>query len=129
MKLDIQPGLTFEAQMTVTTKDSARSYGSGLLEVFATPAMISFMEQCSMLCIAGLLPENWGSVGTEIHIQHVRASLIGAHIYCKATVKKVDGRKIIFSVEALEDDQIIGFGSHTRFIVNNQKFMDKLLNP
>lgn len=126
MEFNIEIGKTFETIKKVEPRDSAQAHGSGSLEVFATPAMIALMEHCSMMCIADSLLEGWGSVGVEVCAQHLKASPIGAQIRCRAVVTEADGRKVVFSVEAFEGDALIGSGTHTRVIINNQQFMEKL---
>lgn len=126
MEFKIETGISFRKEIVVLHEDTAKHYGSGLLEVFATPAMIALMENASMQCISGFLPEEWGSVGVDVNIRHLKASPVGAVIQCTATVVEADGRRIVFAVAAQQGEDLIGEGTHTRFIINNRKFMEKL---
>ena len=124
---DIKVGLSFETEKIVGQQDSATHYGSGMVEVFATPAMIAFMEKTALECVNHLLPEGFTTVGTELHIQHVKATSIGKKVNCKALVTEVDRKKIIFEVIANDENGKIRFGTHTRFIINQAEFMEKLI--
>ncbi|MBR7157479.1 MAG: thioesterase family protein [Bacteroidales bacterium] len=120
---DIKAGLTNRAQMTVTEKDTAATYKSGALEVFATPGMIALME-----CSAFTLLEKYGaaSVGTEINVQHLRACLPGTNVWADSTITEVNGNWVKFDVAAYDEKGEIGKGTHTRYIVDAEKFMAKL---
>lgn len=123
---DIKVGLSFESEKIVGFQDAATHYGSGMIEVFATPAMIAFMEKTALECVNHFLPDGYTTVGTELHIQHVKATPIGNKVKCKAVVTEVDRKKIVFEVIAEDEKGKIGFGSHTRVIINQAEFMEKL---
>jgi predicted thioesterase len=118
--------MTYEQEMTVTELHTAEKLGSGSLSVFATPALVAFMENTAMKLLADL-PESETSVGVSINIQHLKASAIGEKIRCTAKITEIDGRKYTFYLEAIDSsDAIIGKGTHERFVVNVEKFMGKL---
>lgn len=123
---NIKVGLTNRATMTVTEKDTAATYKSGALEVFATPGMIALME-----CSAFGLLQNYGaaSVGTEINVQHLRACLVGTEVWADSTITEVNGNWVKFDVVAYDGKGEIGKGNHTRYIVDAEKFMAKLRQP
>lgn len=122
----IKIGLSFFIEKLVTQQDSAKYYGSGLVEVFASPAMIAFMEKAALECVNHLLPEGFTTVGAEIKVKHIKATAVGKKVKCKATVIKIDNKKITFEITAEDEDAQIGFGTHTRFIINQAEFMEKL---
>jgi predicted thioesterase len=126
MDIVIKAGLEIEIEQIVKQEDTAAAYGSGLVEVFATPAMIALMENAAMKCVLPELPEGFNTVGTEVNIQHIKATPVGQKVTCKATLTEVEGRKLVFHVEAHDENGKIGMGSHTRFIINTEKFMSKL---
>ncbi|MBS9767536.1 MAG: thioesterase family protein [Flavobacteriaceae bacterium] len=126
MEINIPEGAKLELKRTVTLNDTASKYGSGLAEVFATPAMIAFMEQTSYKCIEEFLPEGFGSVGVSVNIQHKKATLPNKQVRCEATVKKVEGKKVYFDLVAFDEDGEIGAGEHIRYIINNADFMTRL---
>ncbi len=122
----LEVGMTGQAQTKVTKENTAFAFCSGALDVFATPAMISLMEECCWKMIQPELEEGNGSVGVKIDVSHDAPSAIGSTITCEATLIEIDGRHLTFSVKCLDGDRVIGKGTHERFIINNEKFMSKL---
>ena len=118
-------GMKGQAQTTVTTENTAKAFCSGALDVFATPAMLSLMEETCWKMIQPELEEGQGSVGTKVDISHDRASAIGHTITCEATLTEIDRRRLVFSVTCFDGDDVIGKGTHERFIIDNAKFMAK----
>lgn len=126
MEFKIKEGLSFEIEQVVTAKDTAAKYGSGLVEVFATPAMIALMEKTALNVVLPYLPDGFNTVGTAVNIKHIKATPVGMEVTCKATLKAIDGRKLVFDVIAFDEDGEIGNGSHSRYIIETAKFMEKL---
>ncbi|MDK2908683.1 MAG: fluoroacetyl-CoA thioesterase [Bacteroidales bacterium] len=124
--LNIPNQLEHTLVKTVTRDDTANRYGSGLVEVFATPAMIAFMEQTCHSSIQAYLPSGYSSVGTEVNVKHLKATPVGDTVKCTAQLQFVEGRKLIFSVSVFDSKGLVGEGSHTRYIIDVQKFMAKL---
>ena len=122
----IPEGIVHKKELTVTQQDTAIVYGSGLLPVFATPAMIAFMENVSHENVAPYLPSSLTTVGTEINIEHKKASAIGQKLTCKSVLTKVNNRQLCFHVEVSDGVNIVGSGTHTRFVVDKEKFMAKV---
>ncbi len=122
----IPVGIVYKKELIVTQKDTAIVYGSGLLPVFATPAMIAFMENVAHESVAPYLPASLTTVGTEININHLKASAIGQKLTCKSSLIKVNKRQLCFHVEVYDDVDIIGSGTHTRVVVDKEKFMAKV---
>lgn len=112
--------------MTVGKNDTAAVYGSGLLDVLSTPAMIALMEQTAMRAVEACLNEGEGTVGTEVNVKHLKATPVGKNVTCTATLTEVNGRRLLFHVEASDDTGKIGEGLHERFIIENDKFMAKI---
>lgn len=126
MDIEIKVGVKGLKEQEVTLNDTADKYGSGLVPVFATPAMIALMEQTALESVNTFLPDGYGTVGTLVNIQHVKATPIGMTVRCVSELVKVDGRRLNFKVMAYDEDGEIGFGEHQRFIVDLKKFMDKI---
>lgn len=122
----IETGKTYTQEIIVAHKDTAAVYGSGSLEVFATPAMVALMENTAIGCLEGLLEPNMDTVGIEINVQHTKASGVGQKITCQATIIEVDGRRIRFEIDARDEKGAIGHAIHDRFIIQPEKFMSKL---
>jgi len=124
--MELQVGLKAEFEIIVSPKDTATQYGSGSLDVFATPAMIALMEKTAMLCIAQYLQEGQNTVGTEINVKHVKATTVGEAVLCVAELIEIDRAKLIFTVEAFDNNGMIGHGTHKRFLIDEKQFMAKL---
>ena len=116
-------GLKHTITEVVTAQKSAEQVGSGLLPVYATPAMIALMEKCASECVAPYIEAGRSSVGTALNIKHLSASPIGMQITCTATLTEVDGRRLVFSLEASDEKGPIGEGTHERFIIDIDRFM------
>ena len=116
-----------EAAIMVNNTNCAASVKSGSLQVFATPMMLALMEEATCNACSLLLEDGETTVGTKVSISHDKASPIGAVITAYATLEAVDGRKLIFSVYAKDDNgNIIGKGEIERFSVISNKFMKKV---
>lgn len=124
--MDIPKDLQHKMEMTVSANDTAAKYGSGLIEVFATPAMIGFMESTAQLLVQPYLPEGMITLGIEVNIKHMKATPVGMKVECIAKLQEVDGKKLTFFIEAFDEQGKIGEGSHIRYIVNAERFMQKL---
>jgi len=122
----IKPGKPATAHTVVNDSNTAKAAGSGDLEVFATPMMIALMEQAACNCLADGLEQGQASVGTQINVSHTAASPMGADITAVAVIDKVFGRRIEFKVTASEGDKEIGSGTHTRMIIDREKFLSRL---
>ena len=126
MEYDMLKGLCHSETLVVEHKDTAAVYGSGALEVFATPAMIALMEKTCLESVADKVGEGNTTVGIAVNIKHLKASPVGATIRCDAKLIEVDRRRLVFEVQCFEDDVLIGEGIHERFVVDSAKFMEKL---
>ena len=124
--MTITVSLTGEQITTVTESLTAQAFGSGSLPVYATPALITLMEIAAVNAINHLIPAHQTSVGTFISIKHLAASAFGQTIRAHAEVTQVDGSQITFAVQAWDAKQLIGEGTHTRFIVDTERFMKRL---
>ena len=125
MEYDNLKGLRHSETLVVEHKDTAAVYGSGALEVFATPAMIALMEKTSLESVADKIGEGNTTVGIAVNIKHLKASPVGTTIRCEAEIIEVDRRRLVFSVRCFEGDTVVGEGIHERFVVDSQKFMSK----
>ena len=122
----LEIGLKNSSSTIVTDSLTANYIGSGDMPVLATPAMIALMENAAMVAVAPHLPESSTTVGGFISSTHLKPSKIGETITAVAEVTKVEGKKIEFKVSAYSGETLLGEGTHTRFIVEQQKFMEKL---
>ena len=126
LEIMIQEGLTHTSQLTVTQAVTAIAMGSGDMPVLATPSMMALMENAAMLAVADHLPEGCTTVGGHIDSSHIKPSKLGDTVTATATVTRVDGKKIEFTIQAHCGDVLLGEGTHLRFIVDKEKFMSRL---
>lgn len=105
---------------------SAHNWGSGRLEVLATPGLVAFMENAALNQTEPELEPEQTTVGTAIAIQHLAASKIGQPVTVIITDIQTDGRRREFSLEAYAEDKLIGTAKHTRVIVNTERFLANL---
>lgn len=119
-------GITYTSTTVVDNSNTAAALGSGDMDVFATPAMVALMENAAMNAVAPYLEQGQTTVGTQITTSHIKASALGATISATATLTAVDGRSLTFTIVASEGDKTIGEGTHTRFIVDRERFLAKL---
>lgn len=124
----LEAGIKGKDTVTVVYENTATAVGSGVLEVFATPMMIALMEKTACNSVIPYLDEGDGTVGTELNVKHVAATPIGMTVTCESELIEVDGRRLVFNVEAYDEVGLIGKGTHERFIVNNEKFQFKTNN-
>lgn len=122
----IEVGLKYESQTVVSSANTAKTLGSGDMEVFATPAMIALMENAAMMAVAPHLDEGASTVGIEMATSHIKASPIGATITASAELISAEGRKLSFKVKAWDEQGVIGEGNHTRFVVDRERFLSKV---
>lgn len=118
-------GIKGREEVLVSEANSAKSMGSGLLDVFATPAMIALMELTSWKSVAPHMDEGCGTVGTLLNVTHDAATPLGMNVWCESELVEIDGRRLVFEVTAYDEKGRIGGGRHERFIVNNEKFQTK----
>jgi fluoroacetyl-CoA thioesterase len=116
----LQPGLTGQASAVVTEDNTARALGSGSVDVFSTPAMIALLEAAAIDALHHHLTEGQTSVGTRLDVKHTSA------VKATATLKEVDGRRLVFEVSASDEVEVIGEGIHERFIVNRERFEQRV---
>ena len=125
MEFNLKPGLLGEAKELVSEENTAQKYGSGGVAVYATPAMIGLMENAALRSVDPLLPEGWATVGTHLDVKHLAATPVGMTVTAKAELQEIDGRRLVFRVEAFDEREKVGEGSHERYIINLPKFLAK----
>jgi fluoroacetyl-CoA thioesterase len=122
----LQPGLTGFARIHVGVEQTAPSIGSGKVPVLATPVMINVIEAASLAAVEHLLPPGHQSLGIHLDVRHFAATPIGMHVEATAELTGIDGRTLSFKVEARDDKEPIGGGSHQRVVVNVARFDERV---
>lgn len=123
LALNLQLGVRGQAQTTVTSLNTAKTMGSGSLEVYATPSMVALMEQAAVNSLN--LPEGQSSVGTSLSITHTAATPLGVKVSATAVLTEIDRRRLVFKVEVCDEAGLIGEGKHERFIIDVEPFLAK----
>src|SRR5262245_61515772 len=120
--MQIKPGTVGSAELVVDEEHTAPRVGSGKVHVLATPVMINLIEAAALAAIEHLLPPGYQSLGTRLDVRHIAATPVGMKISATARVTRVDGRSVAFAVEARDEKELIGDGTHERVVVNVAKF-------
>lgn len=121
----MEVGLIGKAETTASSENSAEVMGSGNLPVFATPAMVALMEKAASTSVKPFLQDVESTVGTMMNITHISATPLGMKVNAESTLTEIDGRKLVFEVKAFDEKGLIGKGTHERFIINAEKFIQK----
>ena len=118
-------GIKGKQSVEVVEANTAKNVGSGLLPVFATPAMAALMEKTASESVAEYLGEGEGTVGISLNIRHLAATPIGMTVTCESELVEIDRKRLVFTLKVSDGKDIIGDGTHERFVINNERFMEK----
>lgn len=118
-------GMTKTLTETVTTDNTAKTLGSGSLNVYGTPAMLLLVEKTAVALLEGALEGGMTSVGTNLNVDHVAATPVGGEVSCTVALTEIDRKRLVFKVFVEDKCGAIGKGSHERFIVDAAKFQAK----
>jgi predicted thioesterase len=122
---ELSPGLNAELTLTVTEFDTAAKWGSGLVPVFGTPALVGLMEAAAVKALEGYLPEARTTVGGRMDVRHLAATPVDMNVRARAELTAVEGRKLLFHIEAWDEVEKIGEATHERFVIDTEKFIAK----
>lgn len=123
--VNVAVGLKGEARLVVGDVDTARSLGSGDVEVLGTPRMVALFEQATVDALEGVLEPGQSSVGMRVQIDHLQPTPVGAEVTVEATLEKIEGRRITFTVTASDSGGLVAAGKVTRVVVDVDRFMSK----
>ena len=123
---ELSIGLNAEVSLTVTELDTAARWGSGLVPVFSTPALVGIMEAAAVKAVDGHLPEGQTTVGGHIDVRHLAATPVGMQVRARAELTSIDGRKLTFQIEAWDELEKIGEALHERFVIDKEKFITRV---
>jgi predicted thioesterase len=115
-----------EVNAVVTDAMTGPVVGSGLVVVLATPAMVALMEGAAVACVEHLLPAGHNTVGIHLEVSHTKPTPPGVAVSARAELTEVDGRKLIFRIEARDALEVIGQATHTRVVVDRARFDAKV---
>ncbi len=125
-KKGLAPGLRGEVRLVVAEEDTAQHLGSGNVAVLATPRMVALMENASVKAVDHLLPPGQATVGSEVRVRHLAATPQGMEVAVYSELVEVEGRRLTFKVEAFDEGEKIGEGTHIRFIIDLDRFREKV---
>jgi fluoroacetyl-CoA thioesterase len=126
MGQNLRIGLTAVDYYLIKSEHAAKQVGSGEVETLSTPAMIAFMEKTARQTVESKLPEGDITVGTRVDIRHLGPVPIGENLKVTAQLLGTDKIRLTFKVKAEWRNEVVGIGQHERFIVNKEKFLQKL---
>ena len=121
--MPIESGLVNETTITVTPDMTAEASNvEGMAPVLATPRLISYLERTAHLAVWPLLEAGQSTVGVLVNVRHLAATPVGMTVRFRAELVEVDRRRLVFKVEAWDEIEKIGEGTHERFIIDLQRF-------
>jgi len=120
------PGLIGESQTVVTEANTAKHLGSGNVDVFATPEMVRLMEQAGVAAVDHLLPQEQRTVGMALDVKHLAATPPGMTVTARAELIAVEGRRLTFRVEAFDEVEKVGEGTHQRYVIDVAGFQRRV---
>ena len=121
--MELKVGIKGKYSLKVEENMLACAVGSGAIPVFSTPWMVALMEGAASTSVADAVGEGNVTVGTKLDISHLAATPCGMDVYAVSELVEIDGRKLVFKVEAFDACEKIGEGMHERFIVGAEKFV------
>ncbi len=122
----VTSGLTGTAHLLVGPEHTAPFVGSGRIAVLATPVMINLIEAAALSAVEHLLPAGHQSLGIHLDVGHIAATPVGLRVTATAEVLRVEGRTITFRVEARDEIEVIGSGTHQRVVVSVVRFDERV---
>ena len=118
----VEPGIELERKIVVSEEDSITFLGTDVKPSLATPAMIARMEITAHDAVLPHLEDGQDTVGTRVNVEHLAATPLGAEVTYSAKLTTVDGRRLTFEVEASDEREVVGRGTHERFIIDVERF-------
>jgi predicted thioesterase len=123
---ELKIGLAGEVEQLVTEADTAAQWGSGLVPVFSTPALVGLMESAAVKALEGCLQAGQTTVGARIDVRHLAATPVGMRVRARAELTAVDGRKLVFKIQARDEVELVGEADHERFIIDEARFLARI---
>ncbi len=123
--MPVKPGLSAEVELIVADADTAVSQRTGIVDVLATPRVVALCEEASFKAVEHAMDDDQTTVGMQVQLDHLAPTGVGRTVTAEATVEKVTGRRIIFTVSVNDDRGLIAVGRVTRVVVETERFLDK----
>jgi fluoroacetyl-CoA thioesterase len=122
----IEVGMKHEKRLQTGPEHSARKFFQGVPEVFGTPFLGGLFEGVCAELIAAHLAAGEQSVGVSMNLKHTAPTPLGMEVRVVTEITAVDGRKITCKAEGFDEKEKIGEAVHERFIINAEKFNQKV---
>ena len=126
MRDTLRPGLSGEKRFVVEPKNAISFMGPDVPRVLASPWMLLFMEHAAREGVLPHLDPGEDTVGIGFQFEHIAAAPIGSTVIATAELTSVDGRKLHFRIEARDEQEVIGRGTHTRAVVEIARFAQRM---
>ena len=123
--MPIGPGLHGSAKLVVGDADTAVAMRSGEVLVLATPRLIALVEEAALAAVADHVPAGHTTVGMRVQVDHLHPTSIGTSVAAEATLDKVEGRRLTFTVTVNDTCGLVAAGKVTRVVVETERFLDK----
>lgn len=123
--MPLEPGLTATVTTTVSETDTAAALGSGEVDVLGTPRVVALVEQAAVEALRNRLGPGETSVGMRVQLDHLAPTAVGAEVTAEATLEKIQGRRLVFTVAANDERGLVAAGRVTRVVVETERFLQK----
>jgi len=123
---NIPAGLEGQETVVVTREITVAHYHPEMPEVYGTPFLIYLMEVAATNAIQPYLPSGYTSVGTVVNVKHLAATPVGRTVIAKAKVESMTDKTVTFAVESHDGHELIGSGTHTRAVIDVERFNRQL---
>lgn len=124
--MDLQPGSCGRATLVVAEQDTAAALGTGTVPVLASPRLIALCERAACDAVEPHLPPGTTTVGSRVQFDHLAPVAVGTEVVADATLARVEGRRLTFTVSASDAAGLVGAGRLTRVVVGTEAFMAKV---
>jgi predicted thioesterase len=122
----MEPGLVGVVEVVVGAADTADALGNAGVHVLATPRLVALLELAAIRAVEAHLPAGVGTVGTRIDIRHLAATPVGMRATIRATLREVDGRRLVFAIAGHDEVEAIVEGTHERFQIDPARFLARV---
>ena len=123
--MPLVPGLHGSAKLVVATADTAIAMRTGDVSVLATPRVIALCEEAAIAAVADDVPAGQTTVGMRVQVDHLAPTSIGSSVAAEATLERVEGRRLTFTVTVNDACGLVAAGKVTRVVVETERFLDK----
>lgn len=123
--MTLSPGLHASAKLVVSDADTAIAHHSGEVSVLSTPRLIALCEEAALHAVAGDIPAGHTTVGMRVQIDHLAPTKVGSAVAAEATLEKVEGRRLTFTVSVSDHGGLVAAGRVTRVVVDTKHFLEK----